>query len=64
MNWLVIARESAFWSVGLDTDDKARRFLAALRSNEEFIERNPSWPLLNSTRSLWLGRVQGSIVVF
>jgi hypothetical protein len=59
MRFLKVSRLSAFWSVELKTEEEARRFLAALVSNEVFVERNPGWPRINSTRSLILGNVSG-----
>jgi hypothetical protein len=60
-NFLTVGRLLAFWKVILKTEDKARRFLAALQSNEEFAERNPGWPRMNSTRSLDLGASVGGL---
>jgi hypothetical protein len=59
MNWLTVARESSFWSVGIDKQQDAIRLLASLESNKEYADINPRWPRMNSTRSLWLGRVYG-----
>jgi hypothetical protein len=54
-NFLTVGRSLAFHQVSLKTEEDARRFLAALQSNENFGKRNPGWPRLNSTRSLVLG---------
>jgi hypothetical protein len=59
VNWLTISRSLAFRGVKLRNEDEARRFLAALVSNEAFAERNPGWPRMNSTKSLVLGKVSG-----
>jgi hypothetical protein len=59
MNWHTVARRSAYFWVELKNEEEARRFLAALVSNASFAERNPGWPLMNSTRSLDLGDVSG-----
>jgi hypothetical protein len=58
-NWHTVARRSANWFVELKNEEEARRFLAALVSNEAFAELNSGWPLMNSTRSLGLGDVSG-----
>jgi hypothetical protein len=47
------------WFVDLKNEDEAKRFLAALLSNEAFAEQNPGWPRMNSTRTLDLGDVSG-----
>jgi hypothetical protein len=60
-NFLTVGRSLAFYQVSLKTKDEARRFLAALQSNEEFAERNPGWPRMNSTRSLFLGASVGGL---
>jgi hypothetical protein len=62
MNWLTVARQSAYLSVVLMNENKARRFLAALMANEGFAELHPGWPLMNSTRSLVLGKVSGLVL--
>jgi hypothetical protein len=54
-NFLTVGRLLAFHQVMLKTEEDARRFLSALHSNEEYAERNPGWPRMNSTRSLDLG---------
>jgi hypothetical protein len=54
-NFLTVGCTLAFSKVILETEEDARRFLAALQSNEEFAERNPGWPSMNSTRTLCLG---------
>jgi hypothetical protein len=54
-NFLTVGRSLAFHQVSLKTEEDASRFLSALHSNEEFAERNPGWPRMNSTRSLFLG---------
>jgi hypothetical protein len=66
LNWHTVARRSANWQVDVKPEAKARRFLAALMSNDSFVERNPGWPRLDSTRSLVLGNVSGlfPILVF
>jgi hypothetical protein len=51
MNWLTVSRRSAFWGVWLKKEEVAGRFLAALRSNEAYVARNPGWPRMNSTIS-------------
>jgi hypothetical protein len=53
-NFLTVGRSLAFHQVILETEEKARRFLDALQSNEEFAERNPGWPRMNFTRTLFL----------
>jgi hypothetical protein len=63
MNWHTVARRSANWFVDLKTEEEARRFLAALMSNEAFIDRNPQWPRMDSTRSLDLGDVSGLFLI-
>jgi hypothetical protein len=63
MNWHTVARRSANWFVELKNEEEARRFLAALMSNEAFVDRNPGWPRMNSTRSLILGDVSGSFSI-
>jgi hypothetical protein len=63
VNWHKISRHLAFWGVELKTEEEARRFLAALNSNEAFAERNPGWPRINSTRSLVLGNVNGLFLI-
>jgi hypothetical protein len=63
-NWLTISRRLAFGKVRLMNEEEARRFLAALFSNESFIERNPSWPLMNSTRTLIIGGDVGGLGLF
>jgi hypothetical protein len=64
MNWHTVARRFANWFVELKDEEEARRFLAALVSNEEYSERNPGWPRMNSTRSLFLGEVSGLNLIF
>jgi hypothetical protein len=63
LNWLKISRLFAFMKMKLKNEDEARRFLAALISNEAFTERNLGWPLMNSTRSLFLGDVSGWVLI-
>jgi hypothetical protein len=63
VNWHKISRHLAFWGVELKTEEEARRFLAALISNEAFAERNPGWPRMNSTRTLVLGNVNGLFLI-
>jgi hypothetical protein len=55
MNWLKVSRRLAFSRVVLKNEEEARRFLAALLSNEAFVDHNPAWPLMNSTRTLRIG---------
>jgi hypothetical protein len=54
-NLLIASRKFAFWNVRLRTEKEALRFLAALQSNEAYTERNPAWPLMNSTRTIAIG---------
>jgi hypothetical protein len=63
MNWHTVARRFANWFVELKTEEEARRFLAALVSNEAFVDRNPGWPRMNSTRSLLLVTVSGLVLI-
>jgi hypothetical protein len=63
LNWHKISRHLAFWGVELKTEEEARRFLAALVLNEDFIERSPGWPRMNSTRYLVLGNVNGLFLI-
>jgi hypothetical protein len=63
VNWHKISRLFAFWGVELKAEEEARRFLAALMSNEAFAERNPEWPLMNSTRFLVLKNVNGLYLI-
>jgi hypothetical protein len=63
VNWHKISRHLAFWEDELKTEDEARRFLAALMSNEAFAERTPGWPQMNSTRSLVLGNVSDLFLI-
>jgi hypothetical protein len=63
VNWHKISRLFAFWRVELKTEEEARRFLAALMSNEAFAERTPGWPQMISTRSLVLGNVNGLFLI-
>jgi hypothetical protein len=58
-NWLKVSRRLAFSRVVLRNEKEARRFLAALLSNEAFVDRYPAWPLMNSTKTLRLGKVNG-----
>ena len=58
-NWLIVSRQFAFWDVNLGEEDEAVRYLAAFQSNDAFIEQNPGWPRMNSTRALTLGNVCG-----
>jgi hypothetical protein len=53
-NWHSVSRIFAFWSIELKTEEEARRFLATLLANEAYVERNPGWPLINSTLVLGL----------
>jgi hypothetical protein len=62
-NWLKVSRRLAFSRVGLKTEEEAMRFLAALISNEDFVELNPGWPRLNSTRTLTFRKVNGSFLI-
>jgi hypothetical protein len=57
MNWLTVARRSAKWFVELRNEEEARRFLAAMESNEAFVKVNPKWPSMNASRSLRIGKV-------
>jgi hypothetical protein len=59
VNWLTVSRHSFFRFVWLRNEEEARRFQAAMVSNEAFVEHNPRWPLMNSTRILILGEVSG-----
>jgi hypothetical protein len=63
MNWHTVARRFANWFVELKSEEEARRFLAALMSNEAFAESYPGWPRMNSTRSLILGDVSGLLLL-
>jgi hypothetical protein len=63
-NWHNVARRFANWFVDLKNEEDARRFLAALVSNDAFIKRDPGWPRMNSTRCLVLGNVSGLLFVF
>jgi hypothetical protein len=58
-NWHKVSRLFAFWIVHLRSEEDARRFLAALLSNEAFIAQNHGWPRMDSTRSLDIGDVSG-----
>jgi hypothetical protein len=62
-NWHKVSRLYAFWIVYLGGEENARRFLAALVSNEAFAERNPGWPRMNSTRSLVIDDVSGLFLI-
>jgi hypothetical protein len=59
MNWLKVSRRLAFSIVVLRNEEEARRFLAALLSNEAFMDQNSYWPRMNSTKTLRLGKVNG-----
>jgi hypothetical protein len=63
VNWHTVARRSANWWVELTTEEEARRFLTALLSNDAFVELNPGWPRMDSTRTLILGDVSGLFLI-